>query len=105
MAIKRTWDPNAELRALNYMVRVLIVTHPDRAKLAAAIGRATMDVEGGPDVVEQRGRAGPLAADPGSRISGADARWLPCWFRIRADSTSTRLRQCGTPPGAAGPEP
>ena len=45
MATKRTWDPQAELRALNYMVRVLIVTNPDRAKLAAAIGKATVEVE------------------------------------------------------------
>ncbi len=45
MATKRTWDPRAELRALNYMVRILITTHPDRAKLAAAIERATLDVE------------------------------------------------------------
>jgi len=46
MATKRTWDPpRAELRALNYMVRVLIVTQPDRAKLAAAIGKATLEVE------------------------------------------------------------
>lgn len=45
MASKRNWDPRAELRALNYMVRVLIVTHPDRAKLAAAIGKASLNVE------------------------------------------------------------
>jgi len=30
MATKRTWDSKAELRALNYLVPVLIVTHPDR---------------------------------------------------------------------------
>ena len=45
MATKGTWDPQAELRALNYMVRILITTHPDRAKLAAAIGKATLNVE------------------------------------------------------------
>lgn len=45
MATRRNWDPRAELRALNYMVRVLIVTHPDRAKLAAAIGKAFVEVE------------------------------------------------------------
>ena len=45
MATKRTLDPRAELRALNYMVRVLIVTHPDRAKLATAIGKGIMDIE------------------------------------------------------------
>jgi len=45
MATKRTLDPRAELRALNYMVRVLIITHPDRAKLATEIGKATVRVE------------------------------------------------------------
>ena len=45
MATKRTLDPRAELRALNYMVRELIVTHPDRAKLAAEIGKAAVSVE------------------------------------------------------------
>ena len=45
MAAKRTWDPRAELRALNYMVRILITTHSGRAKLAAEIGKATVSVE------------------------------------------------------------
>ena len=45
MATKRKRNPQAEIRALNFMVRVLIVTHPDRAKLARAIGRATFGVE------------------------------------------------------------
>ena len=39
MATKREWNAQAELRALNYMVRVLIVTHSDRAKLSAAMGK------------------------------------------------------------------
>ncbi len=43
MATKRTWNPRAELRALNYMIRVLIVTHPDRAKLV--VGKGILDVE------------------------------------------------------------
>ena len=45
MATKRTLDPRAELRALNYMVQVLIVTHPDRAKIAAEIGATAVQVE------------------------------------------------------------
>ena len=33
------------LKVLNYMVRVLIIGHTDHARLAAAIGRTTVDVE------------------------------------------------------------
>ena len=47
MATKPSYSKQslAELRALNYMVRVLIVTHPDREKLAAAIARGIVQFE------------------------------------------------------------
>lgn len=45
MATKRTLDPRAELWALNYMIRILVITHPDRTKLAAAIGRSAVEIE------------------------------------------------------------
>lgn len=45
MALKPSDRITAEIQVLHYIVQVLIVTHPDRDRLAAAIGKTMAKVE------------------------------------------------------------